>query len=229
MTAEAFNIADRLQTAVILFSDHHFSSSFWTIDNLDTDKVTVDRGKLAGKDELNRGAKFKRYLLTDDGVSPRAWPGQGTSLVVSSGDEHDETGHVSEDEGKRTAMMDKRWKKLELMKDYPAIKHDLQDGADTVIVGWGSSWGALKEAVHEMREAGRKISLVQLTMLWPFPSEQFIPLVEGYRNIIVTEGNQSGQLERLIRMETGIVAGESIRKYDGRPFSVDNILEHFNK
>jgi 2-oxoglutarate ferredoxin oxidoreductase subunit alpha len=229
IAADAFNIADRLQTPVILFSDHHLSSSYWTVDKLDTDKVTIDRGKLAGKDELNSGAGYKRYLLTDDGVSPRAWPGQGTALVVSSGDEHEESGHVSEAEDMRIAMMDKRWKKLELVKDYPALKTDLQDGADTVLVGWGSSGGALRETVRELRAQGQKVSLVLFTLLWPFPAGQFVPLVEGYKNVIVAEGNQSGQLARLIRMETGIEATSRINKYDGRPFSVDDILKHFNR
>ena len=229
ITAEAFNIADRLQTPVILFSDHHLSSSYWTIDGLDTDGVTVDRGKLASREELDSGAEFKRYLLTDDGVSPRAWPGQGTALVVSSGDEHDETGHITEDEALRTAMVDKRWRKLDLLKDYPGLRTDIQDGADTVLVGWGSSWGALKEAVRELRGSGRKISLVQLTMLWPFPAEQFVPLVENCKNVIVAELNSIGQLARLIRMETGIAATDTILKYDGRPFSVDDILKHFNR
>ncbi len=229
ITADAFNIADRLQTPVILFSDHHLSSSYWTVDGLDTDSVTVDRGKLASRQELDSGADFKRYALTEDGVSPRAWPGQGTALVVSSGDEHDETGHITENEEMRIAMVDKRWKKLELLKDYPGMRTDIQNGADTVLVGWGSTWGALKEAVHKLRVQGEKISLVQLTMLWPFPSERFVPLVEGAKKIIVAENNSIGQLARLIRMETGIAASDTILKYDGRPFSVDNILEYFNK
>ena len=229
ITADAFNIADRLQTPVILFSDHHLSSSYWTVDGLDTDSVTVDRGKLANEQELADGGQYKRYLLTDDGVSPRAWPGQGTALVVSSGDEHDETGHITENQDLRVAMVDKRWKKLDLLKDYPGVRTDIQNGADTVLVGWGSTWGALKEAVHELRAQGEQISLVQLTMLWPFPSGRFLPLVEGADRLIVAEGNSTAQLARLIRMETGIAATDSILKYDGRPFSVDDILGYFNK
>lgn len=229
ITADALNIADRLQTPVVLFSDHHLSSSYWTIDGLDTDGVTVDRGKMADKEELNSGAEFKRYRLTEDGVSPRAWPGQGTALVVSSGDEHEESGHITEDEAMRISMVDKRERKLDLLKDYTGLRTDIQEGADTVLVGWGSSWGALQEAVLEIREQGGKISLVQFTMLWPFPAHQFVPLVEGCKNIVVAENNSIGQLARLIRMETGIAATDRILKYDGRPFSVNDIVDHLNR
>ena len=229
ITVDAFNIADRLQTPVILFSDHHLSSSYWTVDALDTDSVEVDRGKLAGSEELASGDGYKRYLITEDGVSPRAWPSQGTALVVSSGDEHDETGHITEEAELRTAMVDKRNRKLDLLKDYPGLRTDIQDGAGTVLVGWGSSWGALREAAEEIRGRGGKVSLVQLTMLWPFPAGQFTPLVEKADRVIVAENNSTGQLARLIRMETGIEADSTILKYDGRPFSVDDILEHFAK
>ncbi|MFH1069216.1 MAG: 2-oxoacid:acceptor oxidoreductase subunit alpha [Candidatus Glassbacteria bacterium] len=224
LTAEAFNLADRLQTPVIILGDHHLGSSYWTVDGLPVAEVTVDTGKLAGREELDSGDRYLRYRLTEDGVSPRAWPGQGTALVVSSGDEHDESGHVSEDEAMRTAMVDKRWKKLRLAESDPGLEADLQKGADTVIVGWGSSYGAIREAVLELRSQGRKISHLQLYRLWPFPAESFREQAAGHSRMVAAENNSTGQLARLIRMETGLASDRTILKYDGRPFSVDDIL-----
>ena len=227
LTVEAFNLADRLQTPVIILSDHHLASSYWTVDDFPTDEVTVDQGALASEEELTSGDKYLRYRFTESGVSPRAWPGQGTALVVSSGDEHDESGHITEEPQLRTAMVDKRWKKLELIDD-PGLEADIQKDADTVLIGWGSSYGALHEAVERRREEGVKISHLQLYRLWPFPAEELKKRLEGHREIVVAENNSLGQLARLMRMETGLAATDTILKYDGRPFSVDQILEYFS-
>ena len=171
LTVDAFNLADRLQTPVIILSDHHLASCYWTVDDLPAEEVTLDQGVLASKKELASGDRYLRYRLTDSGISPRAWPGQGTALVVSSGDEHDESGHITEEPGLRNAMVDKRWKKLELIDD-PGLEADIQKGADTVLIGWGSTYGALREAVQRRREKGKKIPLVQLYRLWPFPGRE---------------------------------------------------------
>jgi 2-oxoglutarate ferredoxin oxidoreductase subunit alpha len=227
LTVEAFNLADRLQTPVIILSDHHLASCYWTVDDLPTEEVTLDRGVLASEEELASGDRYLRYRLTDSGVSPRAWPGQGTALVVSSGDEHDESGHITEEPELRKAMVDKRWKKLELIDD-PGLEADIQKGADTVLIGWGSTYGALREAVQRRREEGDKISLVQLYRLWPFPGRELKKLVDGHGKLVVAENNSLGQLARLIRMETGLAATDAILRYDGRPFSVDQILNYFS-
>jgi len=227
LTVDAFNLADILQTPVVILSDHHLASSYWTVDDLPAEEVRVDRGVLASEEELASGAGFKRYRLTPDGISPRAWPGQGTALVCSTGDEHDETGHITEEPGLRRAMVDKRWKKLEKVNDYPGLEADIEPGAETALLGWGSTYGALAETVRRLRAGGRKISHVQLTRLWPFPSGELRRQLEGHGKIVVAENNSLGQLGRLMRAESGIRADESILKYDGRPFSVNDILEHF--
>lgn len=229
LTVEAFNLADRLQTPVIILSDHHLSSSYWTVDDLPVDKVTVDQGVLASKEELASGDKYLRYRLTESGVSPRAWPGQGTALVVSSGDEHDESGHITEEPELRSAMVEKRWKKLEQVGSNPALAMDIQSGAETVLVGWGSTCGVLTEVVDILRGRGEKISLVKLYRLWPFPAAELKEKVAHHRRIVVAEGNSLGQMARLMRMETGLEATETLLKYDGRPFSVDEVLKLLNK
>lgn len=225
MTAEAFNIADRLQTPVILLTDHHLMSTYLTVDSLDIERVTIDRGALAPESDLSAGDEYLRYRFTDNGVSPRAFPGQGTALVPSTGDEHDETGHITEDPELRKRMVDKRWKKLELLDGVPGLESDLDPGAETVIIGWGSTYGAIRECVDRLRDLGRKVSMIQVTRLWPFPGNELRGKVEGHREVVVVEGNSMAQFARLMRMETGIAADRTILKYDGRTFAVQELME----
>ena len=224
LTASAFNLADRHQTPVFVLSDHHLAASYWTVDSLPTDDVVVDRGELATEEELAAGADYLRYRFTPSGLSPRAWPGQGTALVASTGDEHDESGHISEDAEIRTGMVDKRWKKMEGL-GAPGLEADIQEGATTVLLGWGSTYGAIREAAERLRTEGEKVSWIQLHRLWPFPSEELTELLRGQDKIVVVEGNSMGQMARLMRMETGIQATGEIHKYDGRPFSPEDIVE----
>ncbi|MCE5271068.1 2-oxoacid:acceptor oxidoreductase subunit alpha [bacterium] len=225
LTAEAFNLADRLQAPVIILTDHHLMDSYWTVEGLPVGEVSLDRGVLAGPEELASGQNYLRYRITPSGVSPRAFPGQGTALVCSTGDEHDQSGHITEEPGLRSAMVDKRWRKLEQLGDRSGLECDLQDGADTVLVGWGSTGGALREAVRMRRAGGAKTSLVLLTCLWPFPEAQFRQAVEGQGRLVSVEGNSLGQLARLVRMETGLRADHQVLRYDGRAFCARDILE----
>jgi len=226
LTTLAFNLADRHQTPVFVLSDHHLAASYWTVDGLPTDDLIVDRGELAAAEDL-ASEDYLRYRLTPSGLSPRAWPGQGTALVISTGDEHDESGHISEEAESRTRMVDKRWRKMENLSAGPGLEADIQEGAATVLLGWGSTYGAIREAAERLRAEGERISWVQLHRLWPFPSEALTGLLHGHENVVVVENNSMGQMARLMRMETGIQATEQIHKYDGRPFSPQDIVQQF--
>ena len=226
LTVHAFNLADRHQTPVFVLSDHHLAASYWTVDALATEGVVVDRGELAAAEDLASGADYLRYRFTPSGISPRAWPGQGRALVVSTGDEHDESGHISEEAKNRTQMVDKRWRKLEHLEAGPGLEADIQEDAAIVLLGWGSTYGAIREAAERLRAEGERISWVQLHRLWPFPSEELTGLLRGHEHVVVIENNSMGQMARLMRMETGIQATEQIHKYDGRPFSPQDIVQH---
>ena len=123
-------------------------------------------------------------------------------------------------------MVDKRWNKLRKLKDFSGLEADVEPGARTVLVGWGSTYGAIAETVRELRRGGEKISHIQLTRLWPFPVEELKEKLGGHRKIIAVENNSMAQMARLMRAESGIEATETILKYDGRPFSVDDIMKH---
>src|SRR5690606_25981116 len=100
--AEAFNLAERYQTPVILAMDLAVGLAIQTVDDLDFSRVKIDRGLVAAPEELGpEDADFKRYRFTDSGISPRSLPGMPGGLHLATGLEHDETGHITEDRRNR--------------------------------------------------------------------------------------------------------------------------------
>ena len=101
--------------------------------------------------------------------------------------------------------------------------------AEVTVVGWGSTYGALREAVDIMRDEGLDVNLMHLNQLWPFPAEAVSDVLDGARRSFVVENNATGQLARLIRSETGKKATGSISKFDGRPFTPAHIVRELKK
>src|SRR3989338_1734857 len=148
----AFNLAEKYQMPVLVLSDLFLSEHFQTVENFRFDQVPIERGKV--QESVN--GPYKRYLITDDGVSPRVLPGVPKGMYVSASDEHDETGVVISDVLAglpssleiRNKIHAKRMKKLE-----GARNEDMQlptitgpAGADITLVGWGSTSDAIEEA-----------------------------------------------------------------------------------
>ena len=144
-------------------------------------RFTMDlRGVRSRKDRLpglppagqgpGRGTGYKRYAFTPSGVSPFAVPGCSKNLVVEDSDEHDEEGHLTEDAQIRMRMVQKR-----LLDKLPAIRKEIappvlygSDRPETVLVGWGSTYGVLREAIDSL--SGReKIALLHFSEIYPFP------------------------------------------------------------
>ncbi len=226
LTAEAFNIADRYQIPVIVLLDQHLSDAYQTVHRPDPGRVTIDRGRLWE----GEGADYKRHLLTEDGISPRAFPGESKALVVTSGDEHDEYGHLIESAEIRNQQMKKRLGKMSLIaRDIPPPMVYGHADADVAAVGWGSTLGALKEAQEILSYGGIKLRGIHLSGLWPFPKEAFAEALRGVRRMIVVENNATGQLASLIRSEAGLAAHRAINKYDGRPFSPELLQRELRK
>jgi len=215
---KAFNLADRYQTAVLVLTDSFLASSFGTVEGFDLSRVVIDRGAIHTDADGDPSA-YLRHKVTGDGISPRAFPGRGKTLVVTDSDEHDEAGHMTEDAGVRTAQMDKRLRKLTSMaKEVTAPYFYGPEKADVLLIGWGSTYGALQEAADILR---RDVSarVLQLNQVWPFPSEAVDAEIRRSKSTFVVENNATGQLARLIRSETGNKVTGNILKYDGRPFT----------
>lgn len=224
LTVKAFNLADKYQIPALILTDHHLATSYTTVHKFDLAKVTIDRGDLI---TTNMGDKeYKRYAFTDSGVSPRAFPGNEGMLVVADSDEHDEAGHLIEDAETRIKMMNKRLKKTERLKKeiISPLLHG-SEKADVLLIGWGSTYGAIKESMDILNNNGGSYSHLHLSQLWPFPDETVSASIKNARQSYVIENNATGQLAALIRRETGLTVTGSILRYDGRPFSPASIIK----
>ncbi|MFC1944279.1 2-oxoacid:acceptor oxidoreductase subunit alpha [Chloroflexota bacterium] len=230
LTVKAFNLAERYQVPVLILTDHHLASSYATVEKFDLSRVKIDRGQLLSEEEVDKPNEYKRYLITESGVSPRALPLQGKALVATDSDEHDENGHIIEDAETRSLMMLKRLRKLDgLAAEIGGPIVHKSRGAELTLVGWGSTYGAIKEAVALLEKEGVEADMLHLNGLWPFPSEAVSAALDGVGKSVVVENNATGQLARLIRAETGIRVGGSILKFDGRPFSPEYIVRELKK
>jgi 2-oxoglutarate/2-oxoacid ferredoxin oxidoreductase subunit alpha len=221
-TVRAFNLADKYQIPVILMTDQFLADSHYAYRDFDVASPGPSF-HLADPSEID---VYKRYQLTSNGISPRLYPGQSRHLVCVDSDEHDEEGNISEDLAETVqAMMQKRLARWEELKKEINPPEELQvEDADTILVGWGSSRGALEEAVELLREKGVKVGMVHFTELWPLPDYQFA----GKADLWTVESSAAGQLDRLLRCEYDVSFKGRIRRYDGLPLSAEYIRREFH-
>ena len=229
-TVKAFNLAEKYQTPVIVLTDHHLATSYATVDRFDLKQVKIDRGELLSDKEANSMIDYRRHLVTDSGISPRAFPGQGKALVVTDSDEHDEVGHMIEDAETRNQQHLKRLRKNNGLKgDIANPKFHREPGAELTLIGWGSTYGAIKEAADLLKKDGTAVNTLSLSEIWPFPTEFISSVLSKAGRSVVIEGNATAQLAGLIRRETGYEADNTILKFDGRPFSPEEIVGRLRK
>lgn len=223
LTREAFLTAEASQGPVFILTDQFLADSFravdpFEVDGLETVPVPVDAQPVA--------LPYRRYQVTDSGVSPRLLPGFSEHLVQADSDEHDEQGHITEDHGVRIAQVDKRLRKLDVIHER-VIPPDASGDPDPdlLLVCWGSAKGAVEDAAAQMRAEGRSVATLHFPQVWPLVPEQFVPALEAARRVICCEGNATGQFARLIRRETGFHIADTVLRYDGLPLTPEYILE----
>ena len=221
-TAEAFNLAEEYQCPVIILSDLQLSLGKQTVEPFEFNKVEIRRGKLITEDlpEIEDKGYFKRYEVTEDGVSPRVIPGIKNGIHHVTGVEHDETGKPSEGAVNRNVQMDKRFRKVEKIKfDTPVYKNAPHEEADLLIIGFNSTRGAIEEAMVRLENDGMKVNHAHIRLIHPFPTDELLPLVRSAKKIAVVENNATGQLANIIKMNVGYNDKiNKILKYDGNPF-----------
>src|SRR5713226_7966280 len=229
--ALAFNGADRYQCPVIILADLLMSEGNETVDSALLDvEFPIDRGELIteAKGQAN-GEPYLRYKDTPSGISPRGIPGVPGHLYVAGTDEHDEDGvlisDVYTDPVRRKKMVDKRARKMSTVLDHvpPPLFAGPTD-AEVTLVGWGSNWGVLSEAVERLNAAGIATNHLHVSVLMPFQAREIGRILGRSKRIIAVENTHSGQFARLIRAETGIAANGHVRKYDGEPFEPKHIV-----
>jgi len=227
---QAFNLAERYQTPVIVLSDHYLAVMTRTLeaDAFDWDAVEIDRGELLTPAQLDAlEEEYKRFKDTPSGISPRALPGHPKAVYVSDSDEHDESGHISEESAVRIQQMDKRMRKMVGMRaEMGAPLCYGPTDAEITLVGWGSTYGPLREAVDRLNaRSPKRANMVNFTDLWPLPTNKAHAALAGTRRRIAVEVNATAQFATLLRAYTGIEMDDYIRKYDGRPISPDEIVQ----
>lgn len=230
LTNKAFDLAEKFQITSIVIFDQYLADTAWTYDKLDLSSIKYTDYRLKGE-AFRQISGYKRHAFTETGVSPLGIPGESTNLVVTDSDEHDEEGHIIEDAETRTRMVEKRiFKKLPLIKKEinPPLLHGDQH-ADIILVGWGSTFGIMKEVVRGL--SNKSISMLHFSELYPFPMVQrfdFVQMLEKAKRAICIENNATGQFARLIRAETGYAFPKLINKYDGRPFLIEELMGEIN-
>jgi 2-oxoglutarate ferredoxin oxidoreductase subunit alpha len=234
--AELFNLADKFQCPGIIISDLLISEGRYSFD---PDQVNlnpkIDRGELITQPKKGNG--YQRYKFTESGVSPRAIPGLEGYVHIVATDEHDEDGVLISDEfthpHKRRKMVEKRARKFQNI-DQEVSAPELEGPADAevTLIGWGSTYGVIKEAVQQLKEQGINANQLPVKWLIPLNGDAISVTLAKCQHTIIVENNYSGQFARYLRSETGFAANGHIRKYDGEPFMphhiVDGVLEQLS-
>lgn len=221
LSGYTIEMADEFQTPIFLLTDQYFVDSYYNVKPFE---ISADEPKkrISKSDE-----NYKRYTLTDSGISERAIPGHGTGVVKVDSDEHDEHGHITESFEVRKDMVHKRLRKLKALekKVIQPIQYNTEN-AKVLLIGWGSTYHTIKEAVEEIDSPD--IALMHFEQVYPLP-EKIEKTLESYDQVIFIENNVTGQFAKLIRKETGFNQFKQILKYDGIQFSVEQLTEEINK
>jgi 2-oxoglutarate ferredoxin oxidoreductase subunit alpha len=217
LTRKAFNLADKYQVPVFVLTDQYFLDSYYNIPPFDLSDIKVE------KHFIKTQRDYKRYELTDSGISPRGIPGFGEGLVVVDSDEHDTQGHITEDLDLRITMVDKRLRKAESIKN-EIIPPELvgPDDYKTLIVCWGSTYNVVSEATRNLSRSD--ISFLHFKQVYPLHNETVDYLKKADKTIII-ESNATSQFSKLMKLYTGIEFDEKILKYSGLSFTVEEVTE----
>ena len=224
LAQKAFLLADRYQGPVFILTDQFLADSY-----RDIIPFNLDPPPIRPVPDAEPVLPYKRFAMTETGISPRLIPGMSPHLVVADSDEHTEDGHITEDREVRRLMVEKRLRKMLGIKTEvspPVFQGD--EHPEVLLVSWGSSQGAVDEAAVAMRAGGKRTGTLHFSQVWPLIPEHFIDYLTSSRTVVAVEGNATGQFARLIRRETGFHIQHVVRRYDGLPFTPEYILRRLS-
>jgi len=229
LTGRAFNLADKYQIPVIIILDKYLSESHFSYEKFDFKKIIVDRGKLITNNK-DIAEKYKRYLNTEDGISPRVITGTKNGIHIANSDEHDERGYSEESAYNRKLMVDKRFRKIKkLIDEIPPPRIYGPIDAEITIWSWGSCKGPILEAMNILNQKEKKVNLIHFTYLYPIDNESIAGIIESSSKNVVVENNKTSQLAKIIMMNTGYRIKNKILKYSGRQFLPEEIISGIEK
>lgn len=227
LTRRAFELTEKYQSPVFVLTDQFLADSYRTVEPFDVSNLDWVK---PGGDPSGIEAPYHRHAITDNGLSPRLLPFASEHLVVTDSDEHTEDGHLTEDLTERKRQVDKRLKKGEgIVRE--VLPPDLEgDGnPDLLLVSWGSTLGAVREAAAALRSNGGKVATLHFRQVWPLVPEQFLPHLQAAKRVVCVEGNATGQLAGLIRRESGFEIQETVLRYDGLPITPEYVIRGLGK
>jgi 2-oxoglutarate ferredoxin oxidoreductase subunit alpha len=215
VTRHAIAQAHRYQSPVIILTDQYLQDLAQNMPPLDAKLNPIDPCLAC-----NAGAEYQRYVVTVDGVSPRAIPG-GAARVVMDSDEHTEAGHLTEDLQEHLRQQDKRMRKgAGLAADALAPEYYGPVNANHLLIAWGSSYGPCREAVDQLPGT----AMLHFAQVWPLDVEALKQLLSG-RRITVVEGNCTGQFAQVLRLAGLALEYDSLLRYDGMPLTAEYLVE----
>jgi 2-oxoglutarate/2-oxoacid ferredoxin oxidoreductase subunit alpha len=232
-TIKAFNFAEKYQMPVIHLLDKAIANSIMTCKIFDQNKVTIDRGQLLqtipDSTPTGEGGHYLRFKLDENPVSPRVTLGTENGIFWNTGDEHSEEGHISEDPVVRVNMMNKRLGKLdlalkEISAEDKAVMYGEDDSTDGLtLLSWGSTKGAILDALDRLLAEGKKIKFIQIRLMHPFPAVLLEQMLENTKVLVDIEMNYTSQLGLLLKQNLNRDANYRIVKYNGRPMSSSEV------
>jgi 2-oxoglutarate/2-oxoacid ferredoxin oxidoreductase subunit alpha len=236
----AFNMAERYQMPVIFLTDQSLTARVESVDrNVFKPMEIQERLQVGhngtsangyshnGNGHIGAGAtqNYARYAYTASGISPTTAPGPGSVAYVATGLEHDEHGHPDYEPEDHTAMMEKRFRKLDTAaEELPKPQRYGDEDAIIGIIGWGSTEGTIQEAVDRARAKGYKVASLHPRILSPLPDRTIRDFIRSVNTVIVPECNYSGQLANLLGAKYGLQAIR-VNKFGGIPFTAGEILQ----
>ncbi|HLI09430.1 MAG TPA: 2-oxoacid:acceptor oxidoreductase subunit alpha [Ktedonobacteraceae bacterium] len=238
----AFNMAERYQMPVIFLTDQSLTARVESVDRSIFTPLPIEKrlqysnghnGAMGANGATSNGhaaevhataESFARYAYTASGISPITTPGPGATPYVATGLEHDEHGHPDYEPEDHTAMMEKRFRKLDTAaEELPQPRRYGDEDAEIGIIGWGSTEGTIQEAVDRARAKGYKVASLHPKILSPLPDRTIREFIRSVKKVIVPESNYTGQLANLLGAKYGLQAIR-VNKFGGIPFTAGEIL-----
>ena len=227
-TVEAFNLSEKYQIPVFLVSDLALAVTEQTFppEAFDMDEVEVERGNVvdgSGVDDwLDDRDRFQPHAATDDGISPRAFPGTTDGAHMTTGLEHDALGRRTEEEEVRVEQVDKRQRKVETARERETWDYrEFGDSdADTLVISWGSNEGAMREGMEFLEEEGIDVRFISVPYIFPRPD--LTEEVKEAETTIVVECNATGQFADVLEHDV-LERVQRVNKYTGVRFKADEL------
>jgi len=223
LAMKAFYLAEKYQIPVFILSDKYILESHQTMPK-PQDQYNIEKQSMLSDKDLKKTNDYLRYKITENGISPRTIPGQENGLGLTNSYEHDEFGYATEEIDMTVAQVDKRARKLQaLVSEVPEPFLYGPEEAEVTFVGWGSTINVLEEVVNSGQSS---VNAIHIPCIMPLPIDKLKELMSKAKKLVMVEGNQSGQAEKYITCSTGIQFTDHLRRYDGRPFYIEDLIEY---